>query len=193
MEQNKIIEQVEGGEKKNLPSNIAYEDLRRRARGLLELMEIELTDETARDEIGSLYHNLMEFQIELDLQQDEIAQGRQRIESLLQENYVTFELAPFCYWKVDEFGMVLQFNLMGAELFGKPRKYLVPGRTPLSLVIAQEDHHKLNLFIKRIFSFVGVVKARLKNREGEMMQFFGREIQSGDGRKALVAGFLLSE
>lgn len=165
----------------------AYEDLRRRARKLLELMEIGVTKEEFPDEIASLYHNLMEFHIELDLQQDEIVQSRERIESLLRENFATFELAPFCYWKVDEMGTVLQFNLLGAELFGKPRKFLTPGRTPLSLVIAPQDHHKLNVFLNRIFKNVGVAQTRLTNRDGKPMEFVGREVPNVTGRVALVA------
>lgn len=173
----------------------AFNNLRHRAEQLLQAMDYAPHNQIPNQELAELYHDLMVFHIELDLQQDELFHSRERIEELLRENFAAFELAPFCYWKTDEKGMVHVWNLLGAELFKTPRRNLVPGKIPLSMVIHPDAHSDLTAFLRRVFTQQGVTRVKLRTRNDHPILLFGRKLPETSRlpHLALIAGVSCDE
>lgn len=65
-----------------------------------------------------LLHELQVHQVELDLQNEEVAANEQALVEELSLYRNSYESAPFGYFLVDLEGKVIQVNLAGAELFG---------------------------------------------------------------------------
>jgi PAS domain-containing protein len=155
---------------------------------LLQAMEYANLSASQNEEMASLYEDLMVFHIELELQHDELFSAREETEQLLRENFAAFELAPLYYWKVDEQGMVHQWNLLGAECFGQSRQNLLPGRVPLGLVVDVEHHPGLQKFLQEIFRQPQAVRTSLRNRRGSELILLGRGLPETNPPLAMVAG-----
>lgn len=172
---------------------IAFQSLRQRAEQLLQTMEYSTMSQEQTAELAALYQDLMVFHIELDLQQDELFHSRERIEDLLKENFASFELAPFYYWKVDQRGSVHHWNLLGAELFRTPRRNLTPGKVPLSLVLDSSSQLALTGFLRRTFEEPGVSRSQVYDRDHRCLHLFGRRLPETTPPLALLAGVVLEE
>lgn len=71
-----------------------------------------------------LLHELQVHQVELDLQNDEIAANERALAEDVRLYQALYESAPVGYLVVDLEGNVIQSNLAGAELFGVDRDIL---------------------------------------------------------------------
>lgn len=70
------------------------------------------------DDALKLLHELQVHQVELDLQNEEIAANEQAIEDDLSLYRTLYDSAPIAYFVVDVEGKIIQGNLAAAELFG---------------------------------------------------------------------------
>ena len=77
--------------------------------------------ELDHDETMRLVHQLAVHQIELDLQQQELRQARERLAESLARYVDLYDFAPAGYLTLDTDGVVVQSNLTGAELLGVER------------------------------------------------------------------------
>ncbi|MDI5891545.1 PAS domain-containing protein [Halomonas rhizosphaerae] len=68
-----------------------------------------------------LLHELQVHQVELDLQNEEVAANEQALGEELSLYRNSYDSAPFGYFLVDLEGKVIQVNLAGTELFGVGR------------------------------------------------------------------------
>jgi PAS domain S-box-containing protein len=77
--------------------------------------------ELDHDETMRIVHQLAVHQIELDLQQQELRQARERLAESLARYVDLYDFAPAGYLTLDTDGVVVQSNLTGAELLGVER------------------------------------------------------------------------
>jgi PAS domain S-box-containing protein len=87
-----------------------------------------------------LLHELQVHQIELELQNTELQETRDRIEALLEKYLDLYDFAPVGYLSLDEEGMILEVNLTGAAMLGVDRSRLFQRRVqdfvaPVSLPV----------------------------------------------------------
>jgi len=97
-----------------------------------------------------LLHELEVHQIELEMQNAELRESRDKVETLLETYTDLYDFAPVGYYSVDEQGLILAVNLTGAALLGVERSRLMKRRlvsfaAPKSLTILQD-------FFKKVFS-----------------------------------------
>lgn len=75
-------------------------------------------------EMQHIIHELSVHQIELEMQQEELLQARNELESSLKRFSDLYDFAPLGYLTLDPDGTIREINLKGAALLGRERGYL---------------------------------------------------------------------
>jgi len=94
------------------------------------------TDPEGASATVKLLHELQVHQVELDLQHEQLEQGRDELTHALNRYVERFDFAPVGYFAVDWDGKIIEGNLAGADLFGVEQAAL-SGRRIDSLVTSQ--------------------------------------------------------
>ena len=102
------------------------------------------------DDAQRLLHELEVHQIELEMQNAELLQARDQVETLLGKYTDLYDFAPAGYFTLDREGNIRSVNLTGASLLGIERSRLI-GR-PFGLFIAQEKRTGFADFLGKAFS-----------------------------------------
>jgi PAS domain S-box-containing protein len=100
-----------------------------------------------------LVHELQVHQLELEMQNAELQESRDRMDVLLEKYTDLFDFAPVGYFSLDEQGRILETNLAGAALLGRERSRLINGR--LSRFVAPETQPLFQAFLQRVFAGTG--------------------------------------
>lgn len=103
--------------------------------------------ELDHDETMRIVHQLAVHQIELDLQQQELRQARERLAESLARYVDLYDFAPAGYLTLDRAGVVVQSNLTGAELMGVERARALGLR--FADKVAADDRGVIERFIER--------------------------------------------
>lgn len=96
------------------------EELRRRANERLT-SESDDSPENAGDEVRKLLHELRTYQIELELQNDELRRVQEELEETRDQYIDLYDFAPFGYLTLSEKGVIVKANLTLADLLGEER------------------------------------------------------------------------
>src|ERR1035438_1533062 len=129
--------------KMNSSTPVDAAELRRRAEGRLK----------AEAEARRLLHELQVHQLELEMQNAELHEARNRVETLLETYTDLYDFAPVGYFSLDEEGLILEVNLTGAALLGIERFRLINRR--LQGFVDPPSRAVLPAFLKKIFSGPG--------------------------------------
>ena len=113
-----------------------------------------------------LLHELQVHQVELEMQNAELQEARDRMELLLEKYTDLYNFAPAGYFSLDEGGRVLEANLTGATLLGVDRSRLINQR--LLRFLAPSSQPVFLAFLERVFAGTGkqVCEAELLKRGG---------------------------
>lgn len=133
----------------NETPNNDFSDLRKKAEEKLRRLPKILKRMTPED-ILDIMHELHVYQIELEMQNEELIEAQQRIEQSYEKYSDLFDLAPIAYFIFDRDGLILNVNYTGSNLLCIDKKQLV-GK-PLSVFLtgkqSQDDffHHRNLVF-----------------------------------------------
>ena len=109
-------------------------ELRRHAevmlRGRQKNQRFEVGDPRLEADPRRLLHELQVHQVELEMQNAELQEARDRLEALLEKYTDLYDFAPVGYFSLDEQGRILEVNLTGAALLGVERSRLIHLRLP---------------------------------------------------------------
>jgi len=105
---------------------------------------------TSPDEMQRIIHELAVYQIELEMQQDELLQARAELEESLDLYTELYDFAPLGYLMIDREGVIRKANLAGSKLLGVNRSRLKGDR--LGRFIATESLAAFNTMLERVFS-----------------------------------------
>lgn len=97
-----------------------------------------------------LLHELQVHQIELEMQNTELQEARDKVETLLKAYTDLYDFAPIGYFSLDEQGVILEVNLTGAALLGVERSRLIKQR--LQNFVDPPSRALLLVFLKKIFT-----------------------------------------
>jgi len=89
------------------------------------------------DDIQKLVHELQVYQIELEMQNEELRKAQVELEESRNRYYDLYDFAPIGYFTFDQKGLILEVNLAGADLLGVERRYLM--KMASSRFVAPED------------------------------------------------------
>jgi PAS domain-containing protein len=96
-----------------------------------------------------LLHELQVHQIELELQNAELIQARDEMESALEKYTDLYDFAPVAYFTLDHVGIIRAANLTAATLFRIERSPLLGAR--LSLFVVNEHRQLFAEFLEKVF------------------------------------------
>ncbi len=102
------------------------------------------------DEMQRIIHELAVYQIELEMQQDELLQARVELEESLDSYTQLYDFAPLGYLTLERDGTIRKANLAGSKLLGVNRARLKGDR--LGRFIAAESLVAFNTMLERLFS-----------------------------------------
>jgi PAS domain S-box-containing protein len=125
--------------------------------GLRRRAEARLSDRrkarpVATDPVRTL-HELEVHQIELEMQNTELQKARNELEIALEKFTDLYDFAPVGYFSLDEKGVILEANLMGAALLGVERSRLIKRR--LQGFVVAESQPNFLAFLDRVFAATG--------------------------------------
>jgi len=151
------------------PASVPDQELRRRAESRLAVREEEIPaeDGPASDaDTRRLLHELQVHQIELEMQNVELQESRDRAAALLDKYMELYDFSPAGYFTLDERGVILEVNLTGAALLGEVRSRLI-GRM-LSRFAEPSERAPLLHLLARTFHAPGkqIAEVRLTPRIG---------------------------
>jgi PAS domain S-box-containing protein len=117
--------------------------LRRRAEELLRGKPVDLGAIPA-EEAGRLLHELRVYQVELEMQNDELRRAQQELEASRVKYFDLYEMAPVGYFNLSEKGLIVEANLRAAQLLGVGRTRLVKQLLTRYIVPEDQDIHYLH-------------------------------------------------
>jgi PAS domain S-box-containing protein len=113
-----------------------------------------------------LVHELQVHQIELEMQNGELQEAREKLEALLADYTDLYDFAPVGYMSLNEQGQILKMNLTGAALLGMGRSQLINRLLPT--YVAPASRSIFLAFLKQVFAGSGkhVCEAALLRERG---------------------------
>ena len=123
--------------------------LRKRAEKILSQRPQDLRKIPVED-IKRLIHELDVYQIELDMQNDELRKAQAEIEQSRAKYVDLYDFAPIGYFTFDQKGMILEANLASAKLLDVERSLLL--RDPFIRFVSPEFRSTFHLHLERVFS-----------------------------------------
>jgi PAS domain S-box-containing protein len=124
--------------------------LRRRAEERLGEKTGTTNPPGTEDEPLRLHHELQVHQVELEMQNAELRQARDELETALEEYTDLYDFAPVGYFTLDRKGDIRRVNLTGAALVGIERSRLVGQR--FGLFVTNETRPAFTAFLEKVFT-----------------------------------------
>ncbi len=104
--------------------NTRFKELQRKAEDIFSRTSATAEPEKLQD-VRQLIHKLNVYQIELELQNEELMAAQRDLE-ISRDKYVKlYDFAPICYFTFSKDGIILEANLTGSKLLGVDRNYLL--------------------------------------------------------------------
>ena len=100
-----------------------------------------------------LLHELQVHQVELEVQNAELQEARNRTDALLEKYTDLYDFAPVGYFSVDEQGRIMEANLTGATLLGVDRSQLISRR--LRHFVVSTSQPIFQALLERVFAGTG--------------------------------------
>jgi PAS domain S-box-containing protein len=140
-------------------------DLRRRAEARLS-QQSPMPPPGPKIDTLRLLHELQVHQIELEMQNAELQECRDRAETLLEKYIDLYDFAPVGYFSLNANGRILEVNLTGAALLGVERSRLVS--QSLARFATASDRKALTELLARVLAGDDnqCAEARLKKDDG---------------------------
>ncbi len=137
-------------------------ELRVRAETRLKRSRTKPVSDAVKSHVDSqrLLHELQVHQVELEMQNAELVESRDKIELLLDKYTDLYDFAPVGYFSLTRHGRIQEVNLTGSALLGTDRATLI-GRT-LSGFVDLASRPLFLEFLKTVFSASGKTACEVK-------------------------------
>lgn len=127
----------------------AESELRRRALDRLASQPMEAREPLTEHERLRLHHELQVHRLELEMQNAELRQTRDELETALRMYTELYDFAPVGYFTLDRNGKIRAANLTGANLIGIERSRLIDRR--FVLFVSEESRQLFNDLLEKLF------------------------------------------
>lgn len=125
--------------------------LRQKAVDIFESRPIKMVEDLSETDVLKLYHELSVHQIELELQNEELIEAKEKAAKLADEKYVElYDFAPSGYLTLSEEGEIIALNLCAAKMLGKERSNFK--NSSFGFFVSNETRHLFSLFLGKIFN-----------------------------------------
>ncbi len=150
-------------------------DLRAIAEALIskeDRYNYEKLEELSPKEINSIVHELKVYQIELEMQNEELRRTQLELEHIKARYFDIYDLAPEGYLIVSEKGLIIESNLTSVVMFGESRHSLAKKR--LSEYIFKEDQDIYYSYRKQLFETMQPNSCELRLMKRDQTLFWGQ-------------------
>ena len=147
-------------------------DLRKVAEALVVEEDKNKNDEMERlslEDTDSIVHELKVYQIELEMQNDELRRTQSELELTKARYFDIYNLAPEGYLILSEKGLIIESNLTAAVMFGESSYSLVNKR--LTDYIFVEDQDVYYSYRKQLFESKSPRECELRMLKGDQTVF----------------------
>lgn len=124
--------------------------LRKKAEELLKEKQKDAAQSEKETDVKKLLHELQVHQIELEMQNEELRQAYETMESALKKYTMLFDLAPVGYFSLDSEGSICDLNFTGADILREKRFALIDSN--FKLFIAESSRPVFNNFFRKVYS-----------------------------------------
>jgi PAS domain S-box-containing protein len=155
----------------NMIKPASFKKLRRQAEKRLLDRDVDLSDMPLAD-INELIHELEVHHIELEMQNEELRQAQLDLEAARDKYTDLYDFAPVGYFTINEKGLILDANLMGATMLGMERGKLTGRR--FSKFIAKEDQDIFYLYRQKLFKTKTKHVCELKLAKEDRTKFYAQ-------------------
>ena len=102
-------------------------------------------------QIRTLVHELQVYSEEVTVQNEQLLKAQTELEEARDRFADLYDFAPIGYFSLSARGAIVETNLAGATLLGRPRHYLI--NAPLAAFIDKDDRQRFREFLRRSLSF----------------------------------------
>ena len=159
------------------------DELRRRAEEILRARPADIEGLPAED-IQRLVHELRVYQIELEMQNEELRRVQEELEAARDRYLDLYDFAPNGYLTIGRNGLVREANLTATGMLGLERSVLL--RMPFSRFVASEYQGSYYAHRKQVLATKARHTCELKLVRADGHEFFGQldnlAIEDRDGR-----------
>ena len=125
-------------------------ELRRRAEARLKTQRSDADAQRSPQHTQRLLHELQVHQIELEMQNEELQQTRQKMGVVLAQYADLYDFAPVGYFSLARDGTIRRVNLTGARLLATERSRLENRR--FGLFVSEQSRPAFNAFLDAVFA-----------------------------------------
>jgi len=162
------IDYYKGSAMKTRPPE-SPQQLRQRAEELFRASENLIQEPTTAEETKHLFHELRVHQIELEMQNEELRRAQNEMETARTRYFDLYDLAPVGYLTFNDKGLVIEANLVAANMLQVSRRALL--KQPVARFIYSEDQDIYYLHRRKCFASAGpqVWEMRLLRADGSLL------------------------
>lgn len=124
------------------------------------------------DDARLMFHELRVYQIELEMQNEELRRTQHELEVSRSRYFDLYNLAPVGYLTLSEQGLVLEVNLAAAGMLGVDRNNIL--KKPITQFIYPEDQDLYYLHRKKLFEVNEVQAWEMRLVSGDGSPFWAR-------------------
>ncbi|MCB0207774.1 MAG: PAS domain S-box protein [Anaerolineae bacterium] len=158
------------------------QSIRHKAEALLR-EDYALEDLVKDKDLPKILHELRVHQIELELQNEELRRTQQELTATQKKYFDLYNFAPVGYFTLDQRGVIIDLNLVGAEMLGREKGRLInkPMLPHLSPEARPVFFHHLDVVFET--NARQSCELSLKNLGGSKTYFLAESVlaQTGDG------------
>jgi signal transduction histidine kinase/PAS domain-containing protein len=144
--------------------------LRRRAEERLSATEPDAFPSRTGKEAHRLLHELQVHQIELEMQNAELRQARDEVETALEKYTDLYDFAPVGYFTLARDTGIVAVNLAGAGLLGLERSHLINRR--FEQFVADDSRSPFTAFLGKVFARKAKLACEIALLKEGTQQFF---------------------
>ncbi|MBN1578209.1 MAG: PAS domain-containing sensor histidine kinase [Chitinispirillaceae bacterium] len=164
--------------KKKKPNPGGGSDLRKLAENKAGAVASESVEFLTPEQVKRTLHELRVHQIELEMQNEELRRAQVELETSHARYFDLYDLAPVGYCTISDKNLILEANLMIADLLGKTRGALV--KQPFSRFILPEDQDIYYTFCRLLFKEMTPHVCELRLVKKDKTTFWARLAASPD-------------
>ena len=155
--------------KKDNPSEAAI--FRKKAEKLLEHKFLKTDSQLSEAEALKLIHELEVYQIELEIQNEELELAKVCAENETKKYFELYDFAPTGYFTLTREGIIIDLNLYGSQMLNKERQQLKNSR--FGFFVSDHSRPSFNLFLDKLFKSKTKENCEVKmNVKGNSLIYF---------------------
>lgn len=161
--------------------------LRQKAEELLDKkQQLKFDSNFSQAETLKLIHELEVYQIELEMQNEELLLAKEQAETVTEKYTELYDFSPSGYFTLSKEGKVIDVNLTGSNMLGKERLKL--RNSQFGFFVSDDTKSIFNLFLEKIFKSKTRESCEVNLLPNDKSVFYGylTGVISGDAKQCHI-------